>query len=150
MKEKPYVYGNHYMPHDAEGREMSSGVIAKSRREVAQNLGIKPIMVVERAKNIDLIIQVHIPAVRNVLSQCYFDEVKCQPGISALESYKAEYDEEKKVLAPRPKHDWASHASDAFRTFAVGYHGRTKNIIKPVPRLGASYSYNPQMRGVIR
>ena len=117
---------------------------------MAQNLGIKPIMVVERAKNIDLIMQVHIPAVRNVLSQCYFDEVKCQQGISALESYKAEYDEEKKVLAPRPKHDWASHASDAFRTFAVGYRGRASSITKPVPRLGASYSYNPQLRGVIR
>ena len=150
LKEKPYVYGNHYMPHDAEGREMSNGVIAKSRREVAQNLGIKPIIVVERAKNIDLIIQVHIPAVRNILGQCYFDEVKCQPGISALESYKAEYDEEKKVLAPRPKHDWASHAADAFRTFAVGYRGRASSIMKPVPRLGASYAYNPQLRGVIR
>ena len=121
LKEKPYVYGNHYMPHDAEIREMSSGEIAQSRKQVAEALGIKPIIVVQRAKNMDMILQVHIPAVRNMLSQCWFDEEKCVLGLSALEGYAAEYDEEKKVLSNRPAHTWHSHGADAFRTGAVGY-----------------------------
>ena len=50
LKEKPYVYGNHYMPHDADVREMSTGEIARSRREVAENLGIRPVVVVPRRK----------------------------------------------------------------------------------------------------
>ena len=124
-----YLYGNHYMPHDAAVREMTNNEIALSRKEVAENLGIKPITKIERSRNFDLIIYVHIPAVRNILAQCVFDEEKCSPGIQALENYHAEYDEEKRVLSNRPKHDWSSHASDAFRTFAVGYK---EDIIKKV------------------
>ena len=121
LKEKPYVYGNHYMPHDADIREMSSGEIARSRREVAESLGVRPVVVVPRAKNMDTIVQVHIPAVRSLLAQSWFDEKRCSHGLSALEGYQAEYDEEKKKLANRPLHNWCSHAADAFRTGAVGY-----------------------------
>jgi phage terminase large subunit len=127
MKEKPYVYGNHYMPHDADVREMTSGEIALSRKEVAEGLGIKPVIVVQRAQNINVIIQVHIPAMRNIMAQCWWDEKKCEIGLSALETYAAEYDEEKKVLSNRPAHTWASHGADGFRTFAVGYVAPTKD-----------------------
>jgi hypothetical protein len=123
LQEKPYRYGNHYMPHDANAREMTNSEIALSRKEVAESLGIKPVIVVQRARNMDLIMQVHIPAVRNMIVQCWFDEVKCAGGISALEAYRAEYDEEKKKLGNRPLHDWSSHGSSAFITFAVGYSG---------------------------
>lgn len=121
LKDKGYTYGNHYMPHDAAAREMSSGEIALSRREVAENLGIKPVIVVKRAKNIDLIVQVHIPAARNLIPLCWFDAEKCSKGISALESYRTEYDDDKKKLGNRPLHDWSSHGASAFITFAVGY-----------------------------
>jgi hypothetical protein len=121
IKEKPYVYAEHIMPHDANQREMTNSEIALSRKEVAENLGIRPITVVSRVKNVDTVVQVHIPAVRNILARCLFDELKCAKGISALEGYCAEYDEEKKKLGNRPLHNWCSHGSDAFRTFAVGY-----------------------------
>lgn len=121
LKGKEYLYGNHWMPHDADIREMTNSEIAMSRKEVAEGLGIKPIEVVERARNIDMIVQVHIPACRNVLARCYFDEEKCGQGIMCLENYKAKYDDEKKRLGVRPEHDWSSHGADSFRTFAVGY-----------------------------
>lgn len=143
MKEKNYIYGNHYMPHDADIREMTSGEIAKSRVEVAEGLGIKPVEVVPRARNMDVIIQVHIPACRNVLSRCYFDEEKCSKGIMALENYQAEYDEEKKMLGSRPLHNWACHGSDAFRTFAVGYNltDRTNPRLEPQTVADSNYNY---------
>jgi len=125
LKEKPYVYGDHYMPHDADVRELSSGVNAKSRKQVAEDLGIKPIIVVQRARNTDAVMA-GIESCRNVLSQCWFDEVKCAKGISALEGYRAEYDEEKKILSNYPLHDHNSHGADAFRTFAVGYKEKSK------------------------
>ena len=121
LKEKPYVYGNHYMPHDAEVREMTNAEIAKSRKEVAEDLGIKPIEIVQRARSMDVIIQVHIPAVRNMIEQSWFDQRKCEKGIACLENYRANYDEEKKVLTNKPLHDWSSHGADAFRTFAMGW-----------------------------
>lgn len=134
LKGKPYVYGNHWMPHDANEREMTNSEIALSRKEVAENLGIKPIQVVSRVRNMDILIQVHIPAVRNVLPLCWFDEEKCNDGIMALENYHAEFDEERKKLGNRPEHDWSSHGSDAFRTFAVGF--KHKSMPKPKPRRG--------------
>ena len=133
LKERGYNYGNNYMPHDADTREMTNGEIAKSRKEVAESVGIKPIIVVPRAANMDLIIQVHIPAVRNILANCWFDSVKCARGISGLEGYHAHYDEEKKVMSNRPEHDHNSHPADAFRTFAVGYtenHPVDTSIVK--------------------
>jgi hypothetical protein len=127
MKEKPYVYGDHYMPHDAAVREMSAGEHAMSRVEVAESLGIKPIIVVERPRNKDAVMN-GIEAARNSIGSCLFDAVKCSQGISALEGYRSEYDEEKKVLRNTPLHDHCSHGADGFRTFAVGY--RSKRIAK--------------------
>jgi len=123
MDAKGYRYGNHYMPHDANAREMTNSEVALSRKEVAESLGIKPIIVVSRARNMDIIINVQIPAVRNILGQCWFDEKKCSKGIAALKDYRAEYNEEKKILSNRPLHNWSSHGSSAFITFAVGYTG---------------------------
>ena len=118
LKERPYVYGDHYMPHDADVRELGTGV---SRKETAENLGIRPVLVVQRARDTQAVLAGIEAAVRNVMSQCWFDEKKCSRGLAALEGYQAEYDEEKKKLANHPLHNWCSHGADAFRTFAVGY-----------------------------
>lgn len=118
---KEYVYGNHWMPHDAAIREMTNSEIAKSRKEVAEDLGIRPVCIVKRARNMDVIINVHIPATRNILYSCWFDENRCGKGLSALENFRSEYDEEKRILSGRYLHDWSSHAATAFHTFAVGY-----------------------------
>lgn len=120
LKGKPYVYGDHYLPHDAAVREMSSGEHARSRAEVAEDLGIRPVVIVQRPRNMDAVLN-GIEAVRNSLGQCWFDERKCLTGIAALEGYRAKYDEDKKILSPHPLHDHCSHGADAFRTFAVGY-----------------------------
>lgn len=125
LKAKPYVYGDHYMPHDAAVREMSAGERAKSREEVARELGIRPIVIVPRPRNIDAVMT-GIEGVRNALGSCWFDAVKCVQGVSALEGYKSEYDESKKVMTNKPLHDWCSHGADAFRTFAVGYKSKRK------------------------
>ena len=114
-----YVYGNHYMPHDAANREMTNSETAKSRMEVAEDLGIRPIIITQRAKNIDIIIQVHIPAVRNMFPLCYFDEEKTLDGLNALENFRSDYDDKKKKLGNRPVHDWSSHGASAFIVFAV-------------------------------
>lgn len=135
LKSKNYTYGDHYMPHDAAVRELSAGEHARSRVEVAEGLGIRPITVVERPRNKDAVMA-GIEAARNLLGMCWFDEVRCAKGISALEGYRSEYDEEKKVLRNTPLHDWCSHGADSFRTFAVGFRGRTKKA--ELPRRGAT------------
>lgn len=109
---KDYIYAKHYAPHDIKVRELSTG---KSRLETAKSLGIDfevvPMLAVEDGIN----------ASRSVLGQCWFDKEKCERGINALRSYHKDWDEENQVWRPKPVHDWSSHASDAFRQFAVGF-----------------------------
>ena len=44
--------------------------------------------------------------------------------LRALESYRNDWDEARKTFALRPRHDWASHAADAFRYLAVGLRAK--------------------------
>jgi hypothetical protein len=73
---------------------------------------------------------------------CWFDAEKCAGGISALENYRAEYDEEKKKLSNKPLHDWSSHGASSFITFAVGYDGKKstqgENIVPGSTRKGGT------------
>jgi len=112
LKDKPYTYNRHYMPHDAESREIGTG---KSRRDVAEALGIRPIDVVPRGEHVDD----GINAVRAMLPRCWFDEQKCSQGINALKSYRKEWDEKRGEFKDKPLHDWSSHCADALRTAAM-------------------------------
>ena len=117
LKERDYNYGTHFMPHDVEIRELGTG---KTRKDVAEKMGIKPIETIPRARDMDAV-NLGIEAGRNILSRCYFDADKCLRGLAALESYSKEWDEKNKVFKNRPRHDWASHGADSWRTFAVGF-----------------------------
>jgi hypothetical protein len=141
LKEKGYNYGNNWMPHDAGARVQSPGEVAKTPKQMAEDAGIKPITVVQRPRNLDLILKVQIPACRNMIARSRFDEKKCSQGIMGLDNYRAEYNEEKKILSSRPQHDWASHPADAFRTFASGYKEKAPPIKIELPQ------YSPQQQG---
>ena len=117
LKERGYNYGDHYMPHDAASKSVQTGITTKA---YAESMGIKPISIVTRAKDKAAVLA-GIESGRNIISQCVFDKKKCSRGLSALESYQAEWNESKKKLGDGPLHDWTSHAADAFRTFSVGY-----------------------------
>ena len=107
IKSKPYTYGKHLVPHDAAVHEYSTG-------EVAKNHGIH-LTVVQ-----DIGINEGIDAVRNLFNRCWFDEIKCAKGITALESYKKQWNDRYGCWSSHPLHKFASHSSDAFRMMAVG------------------------------
>lgn len=118
MRKKPYVYGDIYLPHDGDHKQL--GEVKDTPRETLKKLGFNSVHIVKRPRDTMAVLQ-GIGAVRNILSRCYFDEKNCKQGLFALESYRADYDNIKKKLGNAPKHDWSSHGADAFRTFAVGY-----------------------------
>lgn len=126
LKSLPYVYGDHFMPHDANARKLSE--TAETPREILDRLGVRPAILVQRPRDTQAVLR-GIEAGRNVLSQCWFDAVKCKRGLTSLECYHAEYDEVKKKLGDRPEHDHTSHAADSFRTFAVGYRPKGKKVV---------------------
>jgi len=112
LQDKGYLYGRHFAPHDIAVRELGTG---KSRLEVAKRLGI-PFEIGPK-----LGLEDGIDASRSVLRQCWFDKSNCFRGINCLRNYRKDWDEKNKIFRSMPKHDWSSHGSDSFRTFAVGH-----------------------------
>jgi len=110
LDEKKYIYDTHYLPHDANVREIGTGV---SRVETAQSLGLRTSIVPK------LSIEDGINAVRMILSRCWWDHEKTKHGLDALRQYRWATTE-KGELKNKPVHDWTSHSADAFRYFAVG------------------------------
>lgn len=110
LKEKGYLYGKHYFPHDIAVKSLSTGV---SRTETLRGLGVEA-----------LIVPMHrvmdgINATQRYIDRCWFDEERCKRGLEALTQYRRDYDERAKVFRTSPLHDWTSHAADAFRMRAA-------------------------------
>ena len=117
LQEKPYLYGGHYAPHDADNRSLQTG---KSVVQVAKGMGL-PFKVIERHR-----IETRIETTRGVLPKCWFDMGNCQHGIDALNNYKKKKNdalstELRSVFSDTPLHDWASNGSDAFGYMAYAY-----------------------------
>lgn len=110
LQTKPYVYGSHYMPHDAGSGSIQTG---RTLQDVAYEQGIKAI-VLEREKDI----QIGIEAVRSMLSICYIDEKKCSHLIKCLENYHKKFNEKTGAYSESPLHDYTSHAADSVRYMA--------------------------------
>lgn len=132
LRQKDYHWGDHLAPHDIEVRELGSG---KSRLEIAFGLGIR-FKVIPRMKIID-----GINAARMMLPKCYFDRDKTHEGVEMLRQYRQEFDEKKKVFRDHPRHDFTSHAADAFRYLAIGMENR-QTMVK-APQQVAVADYNP-------
>ncbi len=107
---KPYKYGGHWLPHDAQAKTLASG--GRSIQE----------MVHERLKRTAIVpnlgLQDGIQAARAMFPRVWFD-AKCEDGLEALRQYQREYNEDTKAFRERPKHDWTSHYADAFRMMAI-------------------------------
>lgn len=112
---KPYVYGDHLVPHDAEARELGTG---KTRVETLGSLGIRTRLVARH----DL--EDGINAVRTLLPRAWIDATRCARGLETLRHYRREWDDRLGAFRPRPLHDWASHGADALRTAAMGLRER--------------------------
>lgn len=114
LKEKAYNYGTHYLPHDVEVVELQTN---KSRREMLEAGGIKPIHVVPRVASLNDGIEM----TRRAFGGCYFDEQRCEEGLDALANYQYVFDEKYGTYRQSPVHNWASNGADAFRQFGQGY-----------------------------
>lgn len=110
LQNKPYVYGTHYMPHDAGSGSIQTG---RTLQDVAYDQGLKT-TVLERENDVS----VGIDAVRNMLSISYIDQNKCLHLIKCLENYHKKFNEKTQSYSETPLHDWTSHAADSVRYMA--------------------------------
>jgi len=117
VKALPYGVHRHYLPHDAEARELQTG---NSRLEFLESRGLKCEVVPRH--NVDD----RIAATRLKFNRFWFDEQGCGSGVDCLRMYRAEWDDKYKTLKPRPLHDWASHGADAFGYGVMGASDKAK------------------------
>jgi len=130
IKEKEYVYKDHYAPHDIEVTDFGNG---KTRREVANQLGIR-FKVVPKIPLED-----GIHATTMILPRCYIDTDHCKKLIDALRHYHRKYIDKNRMFRSKPVHDWSSHACDAMRYLAVGL--QEINTRQTAPQSIADNSY---------
>ena len=103
-----------FVPHDAKQRNW---VLPDARTTLEQmmNYGFKPHLVPEMKK------QAGIDAARATLKRCVFHPRCEEVGISALEQYRREWDDDRKAFKATEVHDWTSHLADAFRYLALSW-----------------------------
>lgn len=132
LQSRGYVYGDCWLPHDAENELLASRLtVAQQMRDAGFKVRIvKKIRVSEG-----------INAGRQVFDRCYFDRVKTEEGLDALRSYRYEFNEDTKEFTKEPLHDWASHGADAFRYMAISLVEpvkKTETKPKARPRAGSN------------
>lgn len=110
VKDKPYVYGKHYLPHDAGAGNLQTGI---SLHRAALDLGLDSIVL----PRIDF--EVGIDISRNLLTVCSIDSHKCKQLIKCLECYHKKFNEKMGCYSDSPQHDWSSHGADALRYAAI-------------------------------
>jgi len=110
LKQKPYVWGRHFAPHDIKATEIMTG---KTRWETAKNLGwefdIVPLMGVDDRIN----------AGRLMFARTWFNEPRLGPFIEAIGQYRREWMQNLGRFGDKPVHDWTSHSADMFSYAAV-------------------------------
>ena len=141
LQARGYVYGDHWVPHDAKVRELGTG---RTRVETMKALGLKPRLVPDH-KVMD-----GINALRLTLPNCWFDAEKCAEGIEALRQYRADFDDKLRTFKNNPRHDWTSHAADAARYMAMAYREMKAPEPKKKPPIDAPLTLRDIERHVDR
>lgn len=118
--------GIDFVPHDAKVKEWGTG---RTRVETMKSLGLNP-WVVPMATKMD-----GIQAARTTLARSVFHPRCEDQGISALEQYRREWDDEKKTFRASEVHDWTSHLADAFRYLAMAWKSIPETPIERKPIL---------------
>lgn len=111
-----YVYGSHYLPHDATHERLSARG-NESIEDMLRGLGLTRIEIVPRVDNL----LEGIEATRRFFVHCWFDEAGCKAGLEHLELYRKEWDHRLGVWKSTHRHDAHSHTADAFRQAAQSF-----------------------------
>lgn len=122
LQTKGYTYRDHWLPHDAEHKNMTG----RSVKEIIESMGL-PVRITPKLSVAD-----GINAARMLMNRCYIDQTRCAEGLQALRHYRYAVDPDTKMFSNSPLHDQHSHAADAFRYVAVGLDERPNDWNKPL------------------
>jgi hypothetical protein len=129
-----WIDGNDYVPHDAKIKEWGSG---RTRVETMQAMGLRPMLVPHHS------LDDGINAVRRTLPLCVFHPRTEEGGLSALEQYRREWDDDKKAFRANAVHDWTSHPADSFRYLAMSWQKPAPRVVRHTPKLISGWQIPP-------
>lgn len=106
LKDKPYAYGGHFLPHDGE---------VYFQKALAE-AGLSGAVCCERPVSVwDTIADA-----KSSFSRCEFNTAGCgqgdRSGLAALSYYHSKLEPDGKTVRDVPVHDWSSHFASAFCT----------------------------------
>lgn len=114
LRAKGYVFGTHFLPHDAAHKRLSD--FNRSTRDMLQDL-----MPGERFVIVPLITELvtGINQTRKHMKGAFLDEVGCAEGIKRLEGYRKRFNRADNRFTNQPdKANGCSEGADAFRQWA--------------------------------
>lgn len=113
LNDRGYIYGRHRFPHDGDHRSL--GLVAKTKKEWAEEAGIRPIDIVPRIPTE----AAGIAAARALLPSVWIDEERCERLIQCLDNYRKDWDDKLGTWKATARHDEFSHGYKSFETAAV-------------------------------
>lgn len=153
VKDKPYVYGQHFVPHDAMKRSRETETpLLDTMREL---LGSKTVTLVERVQRKENSIE----AARMIFPHVFFDTQKTVELVKGLGFYRYEWDDDAKRFKDMPEEDWAADPADMFQclgmvwvTMSIGGKrlGKTTAFIGNLAPKGRGAYQNRPGRGLKR
>lgn len=113
LQKKGYLYGRHFLPHDAAHRRLSD--YNKSTEQMLQDLGLRETRIVPRITELITGIQM----VRKNLKGAFFDETGTKHGMERLEGYCKKFSRSDNRFTDEPnKANGCSEGADAIRQYA--------------------------------
>jgi hypothetical protein len=125
-EEHGWIDGVDYVPHDAKVLEWGGG---RTRIESMVAFGLKPELVPLSSKHDG------IEAARKTLKIAVFHPRTEEKGIAALEMYRREWDDDRKMFSANEFRDWSTHLSDAFRYLSQAWRNIPDKIEDTTPKV---------------
>lgn len=123
-REHGYVYGTHYLPHDANSERVEGAAAVKQLAELLPGEKFEIVPKVDKILN-------GINRTRSAMKTAFWDETECQDLIVALDHYRKHWDEKLQAFTQRPVHDHYSNYADMFRQWGQGYAPAQKFVEPP-------------------
>ena len=110
MLAKGYLYGSHFLPHDAMATQKSGRTFLMELKET----GLANVKAVPRTQDV----WIGINKLRGILPRFSFRVPECERGLEALCAYHTVRETSTGIARDEPCHDASSHACDALRVLA--------------------------------
>lgn len=124
LREKGYVYGGMFLPHDADHERQLQFTVGKPvdmLRDLAPDWTFHIVPKIDR-------LQHGIELTRALFSQCWFDKNECAAGLEHLALYRKKRNRTLGVWSDEPDKDNPhTEAADAFRQIAQGFDPKLLN-----------------------